>query len=283
MTESPLPPPKKISKNVKIAIVVIPLVFVALIAGIIMGSMANQSSLTNSPTPQPTATPYVYSTLTPTASPIEFSGLSFSPDSILPMVQGSNTKVLITLDNPYSNNEPAVFSADTGSSGIQCTFTNASGIQEWLIINVPTSTPTGTYEATIIATVGQTSHSSQLQIPVLNAQVTVTGTVVFNPTGQPNGVIAPSGIQFIQLLENSTGGTVKGLTYAGTVSGNSATGYSYSITVPNVQWYAFGIVDSSGISYAAENNLNGHDTFAFIQVQAGSTSIIENLSYVNGS
>lgn len=33
MTNLPPPPPKKISKNIKIAIVVIPIFFVALIAG----------------------------------------------------------------------------------------------------------------------------------------------------------------------------------------------------------------------------------------------------------
>ncbi len=277
----PLPPsPKKMSKNVKIAIVVIPVIFVALIAGVMMGLMANQTPPTNSPTPSPTVPPLVYSTSTPTATPISFS-LSFAPTSYeeQPIMQGSSEETIVTLSSFYSN-QPTTFSADSGSSSIQCVFSDQTSMQAMLTFNVPTSTPTGTYQITVTATVGQSSNSATFDISVISAQVQVSGTVTFNPSGQANGAIAPSGIQFIQLIINSTGGTVKGLTYAGTVSGNSASGYSYSISVPNGQWYAFVIVNSSGTGYAGTDG--SHNIDEFIDVQAGST-LTENLSYVNGS
>lgn len=276
----PLPAPSKISKNVKIAIVVIPLVVVALIAGIIMGSMANQPAQTNSPTPTPTATPYVYSTPTPAASPIVFS-LSFSPtgDEVAPVLAGSSESTIVTISpTPFGTNK-TTFSADSGTSGIQCVFSEQTSIQALLKMNVPASTPTGNYQITVTATVGQSSNNATFDISVKSAQVTVSGTVTFNPSGQANGAIAPSGIQFIQVFTNSTGGTQKGLTYSGTVSGNSATGYSYSISIPNGQWYAFVIVDNAGTGYAGTDG--SHNIEEFIDVQAGSTTITENLSYVS--
>lgn len=255
-------------KAVAVPLVVVIVILVVALVGVL--TLKNPNSSSPSPTSTPVTTPYSNPTTVPTTIPTDFT-MSFDPESgTLELMQGSSRQILISLNDLYSEEVKPTFSANTGSSGIQCVFSSASWFQEWLTINVPTSTPTGNYEITVTATNGQTSHHASYHISVLSAQVQVSGTVHFNPSGQANGEITPSSIQFTQLVINSTG-TTTGLIYAGTITGNSVSGYSYSITVPNGEWYMAEILDSSGTRcFGGQFNIG---------VPAGSTSITKNLSY----
>ena len=273
------------SKALIIAIIIIAVLVVSLAGVIILKTPNSQDynnnpSGTNPPTNEPTATPFSTPTVAPTNLPTILPSVSFSPEIGMaqPITQGKSLQVLISFRDLYSEEmKPKLTAiADSESSGIYCTFSGASWFQEWLTINVPTSARTGNYVITINETYGQTSQTTSYPISVLSAQVQVSGTIHFNPTAQPNGEITPSGVQFVELHTNSSGGTEMGMRYAGTITGDSTSGYSYSITVPNGAYYSLEILDSSGQRYNG-----GTEGAVNIYAPPGSTSKTENLAYPN--
>ena len=288
--ERPSSSRKKISKNVVIAIAVIAIVFFALATGEIMGLLVNQSS--DSPTPTPTASPSPAATptiisSTPSSSfePYDFNMYftwvpgDFNITNTLNMIQGGKFEDQMTLStisgNTLSvNTSDVIWSADSGSSGIQCSFGSTSyadpgftsqffgdawayGFNSMLTMTVPSSTPTNNYTITITAKIGSVSHSISFLVSVRSSVVTVSGTVNVGNSG-----ITPYQIQFHDLRFPTDG-------YFATITGNT-----YSISIPNDAVYFVRVSKAEGLSYLWYNC----DTFFQLEVSAGSTSMTQDFT-----
>jgi hypothetical protein len=208
-----------------------------------------------SPPPSPTATPTP--TSAPTATPIPFD-FHISGDS-LTIMQGENTvdSVTVELTSIPNGFVPSVsLSADSGSSGIQCTFDVMSGSPTFysnVAISVPDSTSTGAYSVIVTGTGGGMTHSSALTISVLSAKVYVSGTVKTTGTGT-----SPTQIQFVD--------TQSDLTYTASLSGTS-----YSVNLQNEHTYTVtvtwkGLLGNTG-------TYNGGSLYVYAPV--GSTSMTQ--------
>lgn len=147
------------------------IITVSLIVGVCIGVLMvkNPTASYTLPRPSPTTAPTINITPSPTPS-TEFHFNNFNPESgMLPAIKRGTTSsinVLISLDGLWSEETKPSFSADTGSSGIQCAFSSASWFQEWLFISVPQYTPAGTYTITITASNAGTTHTGAYTITV---------------------------------------------------------------------------------------------------------------------
>jgi hypothetical protein len=94
--------------------------------------------------------------------------------------QGSNAQTRIQIDTVTGVSQEVTLSADSGSSGIVCSFSpasTASGSSSVLTLTVPSSTATKAYSITITAEGGGKSHSTAYTLAVLSAYVDLSGTV----------------------------------------------------------------------------------------------------------
>jgi len=287
--------PKKTNKAMIGAIIIIVILVVA--AGALL---INKTSSPNSvdPTPTPTATPSPLSgsTPSPTATPIPLSSSTPSPTvvpydfnisgfNVTGLAQGDSFAGIIVLTtfsgNAQSiNPNDVIWSADSGSSGIQCDFGSISYsyptmIDQWfdipdgftstLTITIPSSTPTNNYTITVTAQIGSISHSTSCLVSVYSGYVTVSGTV-----NAGNSNITPTQIAFID-KENPN------VNYITTLTGNT-----YSISVLNVPVYYVMVSDSNG----SESNgiwYNWYDCGSCsVGVPVGSTSMTQDFT-VSGS
>jgi hypothetical protein len=190
MTNLPPPPPKKIGKNIIIAIAVIAIVLIALVAGVMMGLSTNKSDISPTPTPSPTATPSPTpsATVTPMDFNVQVIYQSEQTNISIPNIQSSNpnTITFTNLPSPDDPNYPKGniidttvqisnvqgfedgsiylttdnFTQTTGLYGVAFaqqggnfgvnTLNNVAFSTDMKIF-IPNSTPSGTYSITVIA------------------------------------------------------------------------------------------------------------------------------------
>ncbi len=116
----------------------------------------------------------------PVVNPPSFDMLlSPSNGSVL---QGSSIQTTANVYN-FTDNQIVSLRADTGSSGIECSFNQTSGNYTYtslLTLNASQSTVTGTYPIVVTATNGPITKNSTFQLSVLNSNVTVTGRVLLS-------------------------------------------------------------------------------------------------------
>jgi hypothetical protein len=270
MTIPPPPPPeqtKKSRKNIVIALGVILIIIIALIAGVMVGLSVNQSANPSTPTPTaiPTSstTPTSNPTPSPTMVPYDFT-ISTGNQSFI-ITQGSSFNSTIALNTLSGNVEMAnqsniIFSANTGSSGIEYSFNDTStlfsgeqqlGFSSLLLITVPESTPTSNYTITVTARIGSISHSTSIMVSVESSTVTVSGTVYGGTLHQ----ILFTDMEFSNQPEH----------YA------TLTGNTYSISLPNHRQYYVTGIDGIGTQHI----MGGF----WLEVPAGSTSLNRNFTY----
>jgi hypothetical protein len=238
----------------------------------------------HSPTPSPIPT-ITNSTPNPSFGPYDFNMHftwvpgDFNITNTLNMIQGGKFEDQMTLStisgNTLSvNTSDVIWSADTGSSGIQCSFSSTSyadpgftsqffgdacayGFNSMFMMTVPSSIPTNNYTVTITAKIGSVSHSISFLVSVRSSVVTVSGTVNVGSSG-----ITPYQIQFHDLRFPTDG-------YFATITGNT-----YSISIPNNAVYFVRVSKAEGLSYLWYNC----DTFFQLEVSAGSTSMTQDFT-----
>ena len=194
----PPPPPKKSVRNIVIALIAVAVILTASVGAFIVFNPSGN-----------------------VFTPFDF-GISAS-DSSGTAIQGNSVQTTIQINKISGNAQTVTLSADSGSSGIQCSFGPNSGSPDFsstLTMTIPSSTSTNSYSVTITATSGGTSHSTSYAVSVLSAKVYVSGTVTTTGLGTN-----PSRIEFVD--------TQTGVTYTGSLSGNS-----YSISLDNQHTYA---------------------------------------------
>lgn len=233
MFQPPPPPPKNKIRNIVIAVVVIAVILIGSFTALIV--------------------------LNPSASlftPFDFS-VSTS-DSSGYVIQGNSIQTIVYV-NKISGNGQVTLSADSGSSGIQCSFspsTSSPDFSSTLTMTVPSYTSTNPYSVTITATSGGTTHSTAYTVSVLSAKVSVSGTVTTTGIGT-----SPSRIDFVD--------TQTGLTYTASMSGSYYTisldnQHTYSVTV-----YWTGLLWSDG-SFSGGN--------LYVNAPVGYTSMSQDYS-----
>ncbi|HLN89444.1 MAG TPA: hypothetical protein VK253_05200 [Candidatus Binatia bacterium] len=174
------------------------------------------------------------------------------------------------------NPQNVTWSADSGSSGIQCDFDSTSiayredmigmffkiqdGFSSWFTITIPNSTPTDNYAITVTAKIGSVSHSITMWISVESSFITVSGTINAGNSG-----ITPYQLQFHNLASTTDG-------YLATLTANT-----YSISIPNNQVYFVSVNDGTALDRTGLwHNL---DTFFEVEVPAGSTSMTKDFTF----
>ena len=211
MQPPPPPPSKKNVRNIVIAVVVIAVILTASVGAWIF--------------------------LNPSGN--IFTSFDFSistSDSSGTVMQGNSIQTTININKISGNSQTVTLSADSGSSGIQCSFSPSSNNPDFsstLTMTVPSSTSTNPYSVTITATSGGTTHSTSYTVSVLSAKVYVSGTVTTTGLGTN-----PSRIDFVD--------TQTGVTYTGSMSGDYYTisldnQHTYTVTV-----YWTGLLWSTG-------------------------------------
>lgn len=269
MAQQPLPPPltKKISRNMIIAIVVIAILAIALVGALIMNFRPSSSSVV-APSPTPTVTP-ISPTPSPAVIPYDFKMSADYPS--FNITQGGAFNVLISLTTISGNVQTVnpndvTFSANSGTSGIGCSFDSTSilysgsssgqtGFASLLTLTIPETTPTNDYAVTVTAKIGSVSHSTSILVAVESSTVTVSGTV--NPSYSG---ITPYQIEFWNLATNQK--------YYATLTQNYTT---YSISVPNHEQYDVSVSDGKGTWYSCSGEF-------WLEVPAGSTSITRDFT-----
>ncbi len=287
-------PPMKIGKSMIIPIAVIVILVIAF-GGVLVNSLDTPSSVASpTPTPLPSSTPTATQANNPTPSPTTNAvpyDFWMSPDFFnqtqgIGISQGNSFSEPLTLTTVSGNVQSVnpndvLWSADSGSSCIQCDFNSTSlyyisslknlffppaipdGFSTLLTITVPSSTPTDNYTITITATIGTVSHSISMLVSVESAIVTVSGTVNVG-----NSSITPYQIQFHDLRFPTDG-------YFATITGNT-----YSISIPNDAVYFVRVNDGTALNRTGL--WHNVDTFFQLEVPAGSTSLSQNFT-VSGS
>lgn len=118
--------------------------------------------------------------VSPVVNPPSFDLLlSPSKGSVL---QGGSIQTTADIYN-FTDYQIVSLRADTGSSGIECSFNQTSGNDTYkslLTLNTSQSTVTGTYPIVVTATNGPTTKTSTFQLSVLNSNITVTGRVLLS-------------------------------------------------------------------------------------------------------
>jgi len=179
--------------------------------------------------------------------------------------------ITVSGDVQSINPQDVIFSADSGSSGIQYSFDSTSllyiagtntngpnGFSTLMTLTIPQSTPTNYYAITVTAKIGSVSHSISVLVAVESSTVTVSGTV--NPSYSG---ITPKQIEFL-----NTAITIPSqLTYYATVTGSG----TYSISVPNAQEYAVSVSDGTGTWYLCSSGF-------WLEVPAGSSSMTRDFT-----
>ncbi len=161
---APPPPPEEGGSKIKIFIIVGVLI-VVLIVGLFAAWMILQNGRENpwaAPTPTPTMQPI------PTAIP-EFGIEITRGGSNAYLYPGESTDVTVFVRWLYGDAPTVNLYADTGSSGIQCSFSAASSRPDFssiVTITVPYYTTPGWYTVVITGTNGATTHSTYYTIQV---------------------------------------------------------------------------------------------------------------------
>lgn len=146
------------------------------------------------------------------------------------VLQGSNLQAELNVTS-IGKAENITLGSNVGSSGIVCSYdpaTDTSNFTSLLTINVPNSTPTGNYTLIAMASgVGETANASFV-IPVLSANVMVSGNVIIN-----------TGFEVWYLTSITFKDTQTNATFAATLSSSpyNAEQNVYSITLQNEHAY----------------------------------------------
>lgn len=268
------------------AIAVIVILSIALGVALILNrpSDTSNSSDTN---PTPTETPDNSSTPNPPVVTYDFE-MSLDAHPSLNIIQGESDGVGLILttvsgDDQTVNPDDVMFSADSGSSGIECSFegtdllasamgikkkTDANGslipngFSNLLLVTVPQSTPTKYYAIIVTAKIGSVSHSISILVGVESSTVTVSGTV--------NSSFTPYQIQFMRNNIYDYYNYQK--KYYATLTGNT-----YSIVLSNQENYVVSVSDGKGEWYTCSSDFwLGRDFY--LEVPAGSTSITKDFT-----
>ena len=192
-----------------------------------------------------------------TLTPIDFS-MSIS-DSSGTVIQGNRIQTSVSIKYLAGSKVNVALIGDAGSSGIHCNLDPITKIPDFtstLTMDVPDSTPTNTYSVIVTATGGGTTHSVSYTVSVLSANVYVSGTVTTTGFGTH-----PTQIQFV---DQQTG-----ITYTGSMSGNS-----YSITLKNQHTY--NVVCYWGGFLGSSGTFSGGSLY--VNAGVGSTSMSKDFS-----
>ena len=162
----PPPPPPPDGNRTRIAITIVVLI-VVLAVGLFAAWMILQNGRDNpwsAPTPSPSIAP------APTVTP-EFSVQTTAGGSNGYVFQGDSIQVTVFVKWAWGDAPIVSLSADTGSSGLQCSFSAGSSRPDFssvLTITVPYYTNPGYYTVVITGTNGEVSHSTNYSIEVLS-------------------------------------------------------------------------------------------------------------------
>jgi hypothetical protein len=146
-------------------------------------------------------------------------------DSSQTVMQGKTIRTTVNVAGVSGNQENVTLSADAGSSGIQCSFsqpTSAPDFSSTLTMTVPADLTTNSYSVTILATNGRVTHSVAYTVSVLRTQILVHGQVIL--TG---GLRTMAQIQF---TDQQTGQTFPIAMGDPNYSIMLENGYSYTIS-----------------------------------------------------
>jgi hypothetical protein len=118
------------------------------------------------------------------------------------VIQGNDLQAQVNVTS-IGQAENITLSANSSSSGISCTFQPSNGISNFtsmLTCYVPDSTPTGNYSFTVMAWGNQQEENASFVVPVLSANVTVSGQAYVS------GALTPiASIQTIEFTDTQTG------------------------------------------------------------------------------
>ena len=227
------------NRNIGIAVLVIIVIVLVIVGGVYLSGQGKNNILNPSP-----------------KTPFNF-GLSISSSSGT-VLQGSSIETSVTVTYYSGDSMSVAMSGDSGSSGIQCSFSPSASSPSFtsvLTMTVPDSTPTKAYSVIVTATGGGVTRTVSYTITVLSVRVLVSGTVTTTGFGTH-----PTQVQFVD--------TQTGLTYTASMSGNS-----YSITLQNQHTYSVvvywqGLLGSSGT----------FKRIMVVNVGVGSTTMSQNFS-----
>jgi hypothetical protein len=182
-------------------------------------------------------------------------------------VQGDSLQAQVNVIS-IGKAEHIALSGNSDSSGINCTFEPINGMSNFtstLTLAIPSSTVTGNYNVTITASGNEHVENVSFIVPVLSANVTVSGEV---------GVIAPFDDIFhlnyslnkIQFTDNQTG-TVTSFRFLSQPYATSNVTGNYSVALLNGHTYHVEVYFASG----GDNYDN-----VWIYAPAGQTAITKN-------
>jgi len=158
----PPPPPPQTKTQI---IFVVGVLIVVLVVGLVSVYMLTRPSETVNPQPSPTPTSTI-----PAVSP-EFSIQLTTGGSSGTVFPGESVTTTVFVKWLHGEAETVSLSADSGSSGIQCSFGAASSRPDFssiLTITVPYYVNAGYYSVIITGTNGVVTHSTSYTVVVLS-------------------------------------------------------------------------------------------------------------------
>jgi hypothetical protein len=199
------------------------LLFSALAGGFYLGSNLTSNKTSEQPTPSPSI-------------PLDFD-LNVSPSSVTVM-QGNSVAVNVSVAYLQGSSENVTVNAVGVPDGATCAFSQSEGTPAngtdfncTLTIQVSEAVPTSSYPIMVNATSDNGKiHTCNFTLSVLSAEVKLTGLI-------SGGRAMPSEIIFEEL--SPTGATVQ--TFSASINYGTFGVPTYSITLPNQQFYAVSI------------------------------------------